>query len=116
MGEGGVYTIGVKSLDGANKNDKKGYGITQDLVEIMRIGNNAFEKCCYNRTNWFEYPREPGMFNKSYIVKTKAMNKNISNVLIFKTKDPENTDHYGLLTIYPDATPDNAIGICEIND
>lgn len=114
LGEGGVFTIGVKSTDGANKNSKKGYAITQNAIELLKIGNHAFVKCCKDRSNWVEY--RPGIYNKLSIVRSKSNKKNIENVIVFKTNKIEDADSYGLLTIYPDATPDSTIEQCKIEE
>lgn len=99
---GHIYTIGVRSADRANRNMKKGYGLQQSAADIFRIGHHAYELCASADDGWKPYSVD---FDKAVYVKTVEEQRTIDNYVICKASASDDTETYGILTIYPDATP-----------
>ena len=95
-----VYTIGVRSTDYANRHDKKGYALKQSAIDLFVLGNKVFEYC-NSQGVWAPYK---STFDNALYVKNSKLE--IHYKAICKATDPKNKLTYGLLTLYPDLTPD----------
>lgn len=97
-----IYTIGVVSKDGSNRHDKKGYALKQSALDLFSFGITAFEYC-NSDANWKPYKSN---FDKVfYINDTDAK---VDYQVICKATDQLDKLTYGILTIYPDATPNKS--------
>lgn len=111
LGAGGVYTIGVRSADGANQHTKKGYALYQNAAELLTLGTSAFLGYCRSNKNWRHNPTF-GSYEKRCLIDSGAGEGLVRNVVICKADHPDDPDSYGLLTFYPDATPDERLMPC----
>ena len=97
-----IYTIGVVSKDGSNRHDKKGYALKQSALDLFSLGITAFEYCNSN-ANWEPYKSN---FDKVFYI--NDTDEKVDYQVICKAKDPFDKLTYGILTIYPDATPNKS--------
>ncbi|OUR83826.1 hypothetical protein A9Q75_04170 [Colwellia psychrerythraea] len=100
--DGKIYTIGVVSKDGSNRHYKKGYALKQSGLDLFSLGITAFEYC-NNDANWKPYKSN---FDKVFYI--NDTDEKVDYQVICKAKDPLDKLTYGILTIYPDATPNKS--------
>lgn len=113
----GVYAVGVSSADGANEHEKKGYALGQNAIDILRIGNSSFLQCCESdqgRITWQENP-DYGTLEKKFLTYYPYPNgdSSVANVVICKKyKNTDAQKAAGILTVYPDITPNTSLPVC----
>jgi hypothetical protein len=104
-----IYAIGVASADGAEFAPIKSYALAQSALDVLALGTAGFSACCGPGADWRPYGDR---FGHQVFIPSDEGGTSIMNRLVCGTRDRTSTANAALTTLYPDATPGDAVPQC----